>query len=61
MVAVGTVAGEKPMADQPGMGWKSKKAQEEMQRSWEFIVDRDFSLKDFGDVVLLGKQQRGEA
>ncbi len=59
--AVGTGAVETPMADQPGMGWKNKKAQEEMQRSWEYIVDRDFSLKEFGDVMMLGKQQRGEA
>ncbi len=46
--------------DQPGMGWKNKKAQEEMQRSWDYIVDKDFSLKEFGDVIMQGKQQRGE-
>ena len=60
--SAGAVVGEKASnTDQPGAGWKNKKAQEEMQRAWEFVVDRDFSLKEFGDVVLLGKQQRGEA
>lgn len=47
-------------ADQPGWGWKNKKAQEEMQRAWDNIIDRDFSLKEFGDVVLQGKAQIGE-
>ena len=54
------VGSEKAVTDQPGMGWKNKKAQEEMNRSWEFVVDKDFSLKEFGDVVMQGKQQRGE-
>lgn len=39
----------------PGWAWKNKKAQEEMQRAWENITDRDFSLKEYGDVVMLGK------
>jgi hypothetical protein len=47
--------------DTPGAGWRNKKAHEEMQRAWEYAVDRDFSLKEFGDVVAIGKQQRGEA
>ena len=51
---------EQKQEDVPGAGWKSKKAQEEMQRAWEYVVDRDFSLKEFGDVVMAGKQQRGE-
>ncbi|RMZ85801.1 hypothetical protein DV737_g380, partial [Chaetothyriales sp. CBS 132003] len=38
----------------------NKKAQEEKHRALEWVVDRDFSLEPFGDVVLLGKQQRGE-
>ncbi|RMD40373.1 hypothetical protein DV735_g4738, partial [Chaetothyriales sp. CBS 134920] len=46
--------------DMPGAGWKNKKAQEEKHRALEWVVDRDFSLEPFGDVVLLGKQQRGE-
>jgi hypothetical protein len=52
---------EKTIADQPGQGWKNKKAQEEMQRSWDSVVDKDLNLKEFGDVVMQGKQQRGEA
>lgn len=47
-------------ADQPGWGWKNKKAQEDMQRAWDNIVDKDFSLKEFGDVMLQGKAQIGE-
>lgn len=43
--------------ERPGWGWKSKKAQEEMQRAWDNITDRDFSLKEYGDVVMLGKAQ----
>lgn len=35
--------------------WKSKKAQDEMRRAWDFVVDKDFSLKEYGD-VLAGKQ-----
>lgn len=35
----------------PGQGWKNKKAQEDMQRAWDSIVDREFSLKEFGDVM----------
>ena len=59
--AMNTAPADKPITDQPGMGWKNKKAQEEMQRAWEFVVDRDFSAKEYGDVCLIGKQQRGEA
>jgi hypothetical protein len=44
-------------ANQPGWGWKNKKAQEESQRAWENTVDRDFSLKEYGDVMMLGKAQ----
>lgn len=47
--------------DKPGASYKNKKAQEEMQRAWEYIVDKDFSLREYGDVVMIGKQQRGEA
>lgn len=35
----------------PGQGWKSKTAQEEMQRAWDNVVDKEFSLKEFGDVM----------
>ncbi|KAK5327693.1 hypothetical protein LTR93_003079 [Exophiala xenobiotica] len=46
--------------DAPGYAWKNKKAQEEMQRAWENVVDRDFSLKEYGDVMMLGKAQMGQ-
>lgn len=46
--------------DRPGAGWRSKKAQDDMQRAWENIVDRDFSLAEFGDVVLLGKARMNQ-
>jgi len=45
--------------DRPGWGWKNKKAQEEMQRAWDNVVDRDFTLKEYGDVVMLRKAQLG--
>jgi len=40
----------------PGAGWKNKKTQEEMQRSWDNIVDRDFDIRQFGD-PLAGRQK----
>ncbi|EXJ85982.1 hypothetical protein A1O1_06351 [Capronia coronata CBS 617.96] len=43
--------------ERPGWGWKNKKAQEELQRAWDSIIDRDFNLKEYGDVVMLGKAQ----
>jgi hypothetical protein len=43
---------------QPGE-WKSKKNQEEMARAWESVVDRDWDPRQFGDVVLKGRKQRG--
>jgi hypothetical protein len=48
----------------PGMGWKTRKAQEEYQRAAETLVHRDFSLREFGDlfddraVVLHQPEQR---
>jgi hypothetical protein len=46
---------ERENADAPGYGWKNKKAQEEMSRAWEYVVDQDFSVKEFGDVTMLSK------
>lgn len=50
------VKGERSRAadekSKPGAGWKNKKVQEDMQRSWEFIVDKDFDVRQFGDVLL---------
>ncbi|ETI22417.1 hypothetical protein G647_06492 [Cladophialophora carrionii CBS 160.54] len=51
-------ANEKDIANQPGGGWKNKKAQEDMHRAWDNIVDRDVSLKEYGDVMMQGKAQR---
>lgn len=34
----------------PGSGYKNKKASEEYQRASELLVDRDFSLREFGDL-----------
>jgi hypothetical protein len=34
----------------PGLGWKTKKANEDYQRALETLVDRDFSLREFGDL-----------
>lgn len=34
----------------PGSGWKNRKAQEDYQRAAETLVDRDFSLREFGDL-----------
>ncbi|OAX79733.1 hypothetical protein ACJ72_05944 [Emergomyces africanus] len=34
---------------EPGSSWNNKKAEEEYQRALEIVVDRDFSLKEFGD------------
>lgn len=42
-------AGGKDDKDRPGAGWKNKKAQEEMARAWENVVDRDFDVKVYGD------------
>ncbi|KAJ5138599.1 uncharacterized protein N7515_003447 [Penicillium bovifimosum] len=36
-------------SEQPGPAWQSKRAQEEYQRAMEFVVDKDFSLAEFGD------------
>ena len=54
-------AESKPSAnDKPGAGYKNKKAQEDRLKALEHIVDRDFSLREYGDVFMIGKQQRGE-
>ncbi|KAL2005827.1 hypothetical protein VTN00DRAFT_10320 [Thermoascus crustaceus] len=43
---VDTKGAEKP---QPGASWMNKRAEEEYQRAMEYVVDRDFSLREFGD------------
>jgi hypothetical protein len=47
--------------DRPGAGWRSKRAQDEMQRAWENIVDRDFSTKEYGDIMMLGREAMGQS
>lgn len=43
---------------QPGE-WKSKKNQDEMGRAWEYVVDKEWNAKEFGDVIMRGKQMAG--
>lgn len=31
---------------QPGASWMNKRAEEEYQRAWEYVVDKDFSLSE---------------
>ncbi len=48
-----TTAGQQNGNDKqyvPGSGWNNRKAQEDYQRAVETLVDRDFSLKQFGDL-----------
>jgi len=40
----------------PGSGWKSKRAQEEYHRAMDSIVDRDFNLREFGDILAQEKK-----
>lgn len=35
--------------DAPGASWNNQRAQEEFNRALENVVDRDFSLREFGD------------
>lgn len=42
----------------PGAAWKSKRAQEDFQRAIESVIDRDFSLKEFGDPLIDTKHAR---
>lgn len=37
--------------------WKTKKAQDEMSRAWECVGDKDWSMREFGDLVLARGQQ----
>lgn len=42
----------------PGSGWNNKRANEEMQRAWEAMLDKDFNLREFGDVMATEEQQQ---
>ena len=41
--------GEQEREKGPGWGWQNKGALEEYRRAMEFVVDKGFSLKEFGD------------
>lgn len=49
--------GEGQASAKPGSGWNNKRAQEEVQRAWETVLDKDFSLREFGDVMVTEEQQ----
>jgi hypothetical protein len=42
----------------PGSGWNNKRAQEEFQRAWDTVLDKDFSLREFGDVMALEEEEQ---
>ena len=50
MDGAGEMEGQRNEKHVPGAGWKSKKANEEYQRAVETLTDRDFSLREFGDL-----------
>lgn len=35
--------------EEPGWSWKNKQAQEEYRRAMDLVLDRDFSLQEYGD------------
>ena len=37
-------------AFKPGAGWKNKKAEEDFQKAMEILLDRDFSVREFGEL-----------
>ncbi|GAD97045.1 hypothetical protein AOR_1_1858154 [Paecilomyces variotii No. 5] len=41
--------GDSKTSERPGASWMNKRAEEEYQRALENVVDRDFSLMEFGD------------
>ncbi|KAJ9198994.1 hypothetical protein DTO166G4_7325 [Paecilomyces variotii] len=41
--------GDSKTTEKPGASWMNKRAEEEYQRALENVVDRDFSLREFGD------------
>ena len=54
-IAGGSGDGQAPA--KPGSGWNNKRAQEEYQRAWDTVLDKDFSLREFGDVMATEEQQ----
>jgi hypothetical protein len=41
----------------PGSGWNNKRAQEEYAKAWDAVLDKDFTLREFGDVMIREEQQ----
>lgn len=41
----------------PGSGWNNKRANEEYNRAWDAVMDKDFNLREFGDVMIMEEQQ----
>lgn len=42
----------------PGAEWNNKRAQEDFHRAMENVVDKDFSLKEFGDPLIDTRESR---
>ncbi|MCJ1448121.1 MAG: hypothetical protein MMC23_008634 [Stictis urceolatum] len=40
-----------PDQNAPGWGWQQPKAREEYERSYAHVLDRDFSLREFGELI----------
>ncbi|KPI38737.1 uncharacterized protein AB675_5748 [Cyphellophora attinorum] len=65
LMSMSNVVEQQPGGETNGNGngpgeWKSKKAQDEMQRAWEMVADKDWSAREFGDVVLRGRAARSQ-
>ncbi|OJJ49412.1 hypothetical protein ASPZODRAFT_157806 [Penicilliopsis zonata CBS 506.65] len=43
-------SGSATQEEQLGASWMTKRAEEEYQRAWEYVIDRDLSLNEFGDI-----------
>ncbi|EFR03763.1 hypothetical protein MGYG_06762 [Nannizzia gypsea CBS 118893] len=37
------------LREEPGASWMNKKVEEEAKRALEFVVDKEFNLREFGD------------
>ena len=48
--AKGDGEGGEARSDEPGWAWRNRKAVDEFQRAMEAVVDKGFSLREFGDL-----------
>ncbi|OQO12384.1 hypothetical protein B0A48_03026 [Cryoendolithus antarcticus] len=47
------------LEDEPGYGWKSKKAQDEMARAWEGLVHKECRVgAKYGDPIEIAEKER---